>query len=161
MFMHILILYWVNTKSTSQNKLYFHCFSMPQTKTSVRIFNPNDDLKIYFNLYSWVFSNRRFFVKKQSQELTRVNPDRNIFSINVELTSTFLLYRGLVHHHYWILNVISLSSTFKKKFLKIIYFPLRKKWLVKKNLCLFVKTKIFCNDLECCKMYSYRWILGK
>ena len=30
------------------------------------------------------------FVKKQSQELTRVNPDRNIFSINVELTSTFL-----------------------------------------------------------------------
>ena len=29
------------------------------------------------------------FVKKQSQELTRVNPDRNIFSINVELTSTF------------------------------------------------------------------------
>ena len=43
--------------------------------------------------------NPRFliFVKKQSQELTRVNPDRNIFSINVELTSTFLLYRGLVH----------------------------------------------------------------
>ena len=40
------------------------------------------------------------FVKKQSQELTRVNPDRNIFSINVELASTFLLYRGLVHHHH-------------------------------------------------------------
>ena len=34
------------------------------------------------------------FVKKQSQELTRVNPDRNIFSINVEQ----LLYRGLVYH---------------------------------------------------------------
>ena len=49
------------------------------------------------------------FVKKQSQELTRVNPDRNIFSINVELTSTFLLYRGLVHHHHRILNVISMS----------------------------------------------------
>ena len=48
-------------------------------------------------------------VKKQSQELTRVNPDRNIFSINVELTSTFLLYRGLVHHHHWILNNNSLS----------------------------------------------------
>ena len=30
-----------------------------------------------------------------SLELTRVNPDRNIFSINVELTSTFLLYRVL------------------------------------------------------------------
>ena len=28
-------------------------------------------------------------VKKQSQELTGVNPDRNIFSINEELTSTF------------------------------------------------------------------------
>ena len=40
------------------------------------------------------------FVKKQSQELTRVKPDRNIFSINVELTSTFLLHRGLVHHHH-------------------------------------------------------------
>ena len=40
-----------------------------------------------------------------SLELTRVNPDRNIFSINVELTSTFLLYRGLVHNHYRILNL--------------------------------------------------------
>ena len=29
------------------------------------------------------------FVKKQSQELSRVNPNQNIFSINVELTSTF------------------------------------------------------------------------
>jgi len=48
------------------------------------------------------------FVKKQSQELTKVNPDRNIFSINVELTSTFLLYRGLVHHHHRILNLIKL-----------------------------------------------------
>jgi len=39
-----------------------------------------------------------------SLELTRVNPDRNIFSINVELTSTFLLYRGLVLHHHRILK---------------------------------------------------------
>ena len=39
-----------------------------------------------------------------SLELTRVNPDRNIVSINVELISTFLLYRGLVHHHHKILN---------------------------------------------------------
>ena len=45
-------------------------------------------------------TNLLIFVKKQSQELTRVNPDRNIFSINVELISTFLLYRGLVHHHH-------------------------------------------------------------
>ena len=36
--------------------------------------------------------------------LTRVNPDRNIFSINVELTSTFLLYRGLVYYYHRILN---------------------------------------------------------
>ena len=42
--------------------------------------------------------------QKQSQELTKVNPDRNIFSINVELTSTFLLYRGLVHRHHRILK---------------------------------------------------------
>ena len=49
-------------------------------------------------------TNLLIFVKKQSQELTRVNPDRNIFSINVELTSTFLLYRGLVHHHHEILK---------------------------------------------------------
>ena len=48
-----------------------------------------------------------------SLELTRVNPDRNIFSINVELTSTFLLYRGWVHHHHWII-IYSISS-FKPK----------------------------------------------
>ena len=42
-----------------------------------------------------------------SLELTRVNPDRNIFSINVELTSTFLLYRGLVHHDHRILNHVN------------------------------------------------------
>ena len=47
--------------------------------------------------------------QKQSQEQTRVNPDRNIFSIFVELTSTFLLYRGLVHHHHRILNNLGVS----------------------------------------------------
>ena len=52
-------------------------------------------------------TNLLIFVKKQSQELTRVNPDRNIFSINVELISTFLLYRGLVYHHRRILNSVS------------------------------------------------------
>ena len=41
-----------------------------------------------------------------SLELTRVNPDRNIFSVNVELTSTVLLYRGLVHQHHRILNIL-------------------------------------------------------
>ena len=47
------------------------------------------------------------FVKKQSQELTRVNPDLNIFSINAELTSTFLLYRGLVHRHHRVFKHVS------------------------------------------------------
>jgi len=37
-----------------------------------------------------------------------VNPDRNLFSINVELTSTFLLYRGLVHQHHRILNRLTI-----------------------------------------------------
>ena len=54
-------------------------------------------------------TNLLIFVKKQSQELTRVNPDRNIFSINVELTSTFLLYRGLVHQHHEILKTPRLT----------------------------------------------------
>ena len=37
-----------------------------------------------------------------SLELTRVNQDRKILSINVELTSTFLPYRGLVHHYQFV-----------------------------------------------------------
>ena len=41
-----------------------------------------------------------------SLELTKVNPDRNIFSINVELTSPFFLYRGVVLHHHRILSFI-------------------------------------------------------
>ena len=45
-----------------------------------------------------------------SLELTRDNPDRNIFSINVELTSNFLPYKGLVHHHHQILNRILLLA---------------------------------------------------
>ena len=45
-----------------------------------------------------------------SLELTRDNPDRNIFSINVEQTSTFLLYRGLVYHHHRILNKVFTSE---------------------------------------------------
>ena len=44
------------------------------------------------------------FVKKQSQELVRVNPDRN--SINVELTSTFLLSTAV-----WSITI----TEFKKK----------------------------------------------
>ena len=56
-------------------------------------FQPEREFKVYKSLFL-------IFVKKQSQELTRVNPDLNIFSINVELLSTLLLYRGLVHHHH-------------------------------------------------------------
>ena len=58
------------------------------------------------------------FVKKQLQELTRVNPDRNIFSINVELTSTFLLYRGLVHHHHRVFKHVSFFAKSSNKPLK-------------------------------------------
>ena len=39
-----------------------------------------------------------------SQELTRVNPDWNIFSIKYG-TDFYFLYRGLVHHHHRILNL--------------------------------------------------------
>jgi len=56
----------------------------------------------------------KIFVKKQSQELTRVNPDQNIFSINVELTSTFLLYRGLVHHHHRVFKLKLIWSKLEK-----------------------------------------------
>ena len=51
-------------------------------------------------------------MKKQSQELTRVNPDRIIFSINVELTSTFFTL-GLVHHHHRILKLSKLAASSK------------------------------------------------
>jgi len=65
-----------------------------------------------------------------SLELTRVNPDRNIFSINVELTSTFLLYRGLVSFPqiprllnpplpFNNLNTINLKNHVNSKFLNV------------------------------------------
>ena len=41
--------------------------------------------------------------QKQSQELTRANPHRNIFSIKCDHL-LFFLYRGLVHLHHRILN---------------------------------------------------------
>ena len=48
-----------------------------------------------------------------SLELMRVNPDRNIFSINVDL-----LYRGLVHHHHRILNLFQ-AFKLAKEFYKL------------------------------------------
>ena len=78
-------------------------------------FCPFDSPNFYFEqsflfVYFLVIFNKKFFYFLSilmviiSLELTRVNPDRNIFSINVELTSTFLLYTGLVHHHHRILK---------------------------------------------------------
>ena len=61
-------------------------------------------------------------------KLTMVNPDRNIFLINVELTSTFLLYKGFVHHHHRIGNIKETQKQYqnKKYFytwkMKIVFF---------------------------------------
>ena len=58
-------------------------------------------------IFLWFFTFLFFFIDFDGYyivKLKRVNPDRNIFSINVELTSTFLLYRGLAHHHHRILK---------------------------------------------------------
>ena len=41
-----------------------------------------------------------------SLELTRVNLDRNIFLINCGTNIYFFLYKGLVHHHHRILDII-------------------------------------------------------
>ena len=62
--------------------------------------------------------------QKQSQELTRGNPDRNIFSINVKLTSTFLLYIDLLHHHHWILDYFFSPKLFSERFGKYVNLPL-------------------------------------
>ena len=62
-------------------------------------------------------SNQIFFNLPQSQELTRVNPDRNTFSINL----LCLLSRGFIHHNHRILNQTKcnqLFSVFVKKKLK-------------------------------------------
>ena len=94
-----------------------------ETKTKIWMYNLSSfslyPLFILNNLFClfiflWFFS---FFIFLSilmviiSLELTRVNRDRNIFSINVELTSTFLLYRGLVHHHHRILNQVIIDQT--------------------------------------------------
>ena len=69
------------------NYLFFHLIiwvRFPYVYLTDQIFILNK----LFCLFIWMFI--------ISLELTRVNPDRNIFAMNVELTSTFLLYRGLV-----------------------------------------------------------------
>jgi len=91
------------------NCLFFHLiiwvrFSYVHLPAQIFILN---NLFCLF-IFLWYFTFFTFFLSILmviiSLELTRVNPDRNIFSINVELTYTFLLYRGLVHHHHRILN---------------------------------------------------------
>ena len=57
-------------------------------------------------------------------------PDRNIFSINVELTSTFLLHRGLVHHHHRILN-------------HYIYIFMRVQWYGEGGIYISLKHQLF------------------
>ena len=61
-----------------------------------------------YNVYCSLFL---IFVTETISITDDINPNRNIFSINVELTSTFLLYRGLVHHHHRILNAGIFLST--------------------------------------------------
>ena len=75
-----------------------------------------------------------------SLELTRVNPDRNIFSINKELTSTFLLYRGLVHDHHQILNYLNicLHSQMSDPFIGNLNSTPLKKLSFLTNSCLLI-----------------------
>ena len=80
-----------------------YLFSISKSELVSLIFVFKSFLFVYFLV---VFNN--FFYQcwwLLSLEMTRVNPDRSIFSINVELTSAFLLYRGLVHYHPRILNI--------------------------------------------------------
>ena len=82
-----------------------------------------------------------------SLELTRVNPDRNILSINVELTSTFFPYKGLVHHHHWILNIYLIyviymwhTIHFKLNYIEYIFLLKNKYKRRHLNLPKFTKT---------------------
>ena len=69
-----------------------------------------------------------------SLELTRVNPNRYIFSINGELTFNLLLYRGLVHHHHRILNHKALSMNSISMFLLLLIDHFSLRFLCKSNL---------------------------
>ena len=51
-----------------------------------------------------------------------------VLKINVELTSTFLLYRGLVHHHHWILKVLKVLCS------NSVYLPSFNVYTAKKNM---------------------------
>ena len=53
-------------------------------------------------------------------ELTRVNQDQNIFSLNVDLTSTFLLYRGWVHYHHQIVKSRPYFQIYLKTFVILL-----------------------------------------
>jgi len=105
---------------------------------------------LFFIIFLWFKKN--FFLSILmviiSLELTRVNPDRNIFSINVELISTFFtLYRGLVHlHHHWILNhLINLQPSLWLLFTVLMIHPMKSN--CKKRRKILVKFLLF---FTCC-----------
>ena len=119
--------------------------------------NYNFFLCIYQTLqFNFVVHLFLIFVKKQSQERMRVNPDRNIFSINVELTSTFLLYRGLVHHHHRVFKLNSFVRVVKLKELKFSEIIIDK---ATEKFCLktLPNYEIFKNYLgpDHCRNYSF------
>ena len=94
---------------------------------------------LYFKQYYFlvVFNNLIFFLSILMVVIVRT--DRNIFSINVELTSSFLLYRGLVHHHHRILNL--LYSLFY-----ILWFPGKQKTFL--SICQIINRRYCCQNIE-------------
>ena len=102
-------------KTIFANYLFFHLIIwvlFPYAHLTAQIFILNNLFCLFSCDFLQIF--KYFFLSILmviiSLELTRVNSDRNIFSINVELTSTFLLYRGLVHYHHQILNIVIRTS---------------------------------------------------
>ena len=72
---------------------------------------------LYMYVYIYIHKNTRYRLKYKPFQLLRIKYKSNynevktlrheLYNTNnkdVELTSTFLLYRGLVHHHHRILN---------------------------------------------------------
>ena len=60
-----------------------------------------------------------FHDKKQSQKLTRVNLDRNIFSIKCGANIYFFPYGGLVQHviHKFVIRLLKAASLFSHEYI--------------------------------------------
>ena len=106
--------------------------------------------------------------QKQSQVLTRVNPDRNIFSINVELTSTlFTLQRfglslspkfkflcprlpvgGILPLACKSPNIVQKNPYYFFIFLHISLQFFRLSVLCNFNVCILIVKQIFCERIE-------------